>query len=79
MLLLIAPPGYKERYHRLSLYEFVGDPPTAHFVKDLHSGFWLYIDALNAAYIKADELGITFVPDISMGDPIDKVFKRALG
>ena len=67
------------KYYRLLLYEFTGDPLTAHFVKDLGVGFWMYILAVEAAFMKADALGITYVPHISMGDPIDKVFKQALG
>lgn len=75
-----CPPAYLGRYYRLSLYEFKGDPLIAHFVEDLgDGGFWMYAIAVDAAFTKANDLGITFVPDISMGDSIEKVFKRALG
>lgn len=66
-------------YYRLSLYEFKGNPLIAYFEKDLEQGFWFKSFAEKAAFNKAKELGIMYVPDISMGDSIDKVFKRALG
>lgn len=71
-----SPAHIGSSYFRLSLYEFKGDPPIAYFVKDLGSGSWEINFAYSNGRRLAKEMGINFIPGISMGDSIDKIFKH---
>lgn len=65
-------------YYRLSIFEFKGDPLKAQFKEDLNMGFWDYRLAKAEAQKQAKERNILFVPDISMGDSVEIVFKQVL-
>lgn len=70
-------------YFRVSLYEFrscnaVGDGTSlkACFKEDLEIGSWDFKMAVEIAKKLAIEKNIIYVPGISMGDSVDKVYKH---
>lgn len=70
--------GADNRYYRLSLYEFRGEPLKAFFVKDLDEGFWDLKTAIYGGRRKAKELNIQFLENVTMGDSIDRLFAKVL-
>lgn len=82
-IITIDAPNYRERvdsrkYYRLSLYEFSGDLLVAYFKEDLEFGSWDYNFIYHEAQRQAKLRRINFIPNISMGDSIEKVFKHIL-
>lgn len=66
--------GHPDSYFRVSLYEFVGDPPKARYKEDLNVGVWSFALADKEAKRIAKERNLSYIKDISMGDSIDKVW-----